>query len=173
MSEKIDLWDDFDLGEETFEENKAVEIIRQQAKLLEKKTQGYVKASFKKIDYKTSTKEVLSKITEVISGVPSIEMPDSDLQDKKDVRDWYANVKYKFEIYSDTYHFRVFTLNNREMFPISMNLDEGIKEEFLNLNVEKINSNDELRSVLTSIFSSTKLKKIITRLVNQAKNSNA
>lgn len=168
MKDYPNLWDGLDLTPETFEENKAVEIIRQQARLLEKKTGGIVKASFTKVEYRVSAAKALTAVASALSNVGS-EIIDPNIENKKNVNDWYDVEKYKFEIYNQTYHFRVFTLLNREMFPIGLDVDEGIKNELLNPDFEKIKSNDELIEILGSVFSSNKIKTIITRLIGQSK----
>lgn len=168
MKDYPNLWDGLDLTPETFEENKAVEIIRQQARLLEKKTGGIVKASFTKVEYKVPASKAITVVASVLSNMGN-EVIDPNIENKKNVNEWYDVVKYKFEIYNHTYHFRVFTLLNREMFPISLDVDEGIKNELINPEFEKIKSNNELIEILGNIFSSNKLKTIITRLIGQSK----
>lgn len=45
-----DLWGDLSIEETKFDESKAIELLREQARLLDKKTNGKVKATFSKID---------------------------------------------------------------------------------------------------------------------------
>ena len=103
------------------------------------------------------------------------EIVESELEGKKDLNSIYSFVKYKFEIFNDTYRFRIFILNYRPVFPIEIDVDEGIKDELNLSSTHRINSDDELRELVTAIFSSTKVQMIIKRMYaqnNKSKNTN-
>ena len=163
-----DLWGELniDKNEKEFEDSHAIELLRDQARLLEKKTNGCVKATFSKINYKPSTHEILSQsLVSIAGGGTKEEIIDTELSGKKDLNEIYLFKKYKFEIFNDTYRFRVFILNYRPVFPLELEPDEGIKDELNLSTTERINSDDELCNLVSSLFSSKKLKMIISRMI--------
>lgn len=153
------------------EDNSAVDILQEQARLIGKKSNGIIKGSFAKIEYTQNfggAKKALSTIADVMSAmqVTETEVVEEELKNKSDINNLYKYVSYRFEIYNDTYRFRVLTLRNREVFPIELTIDEGIEKE-LNLNNPiKIESNSQLEEIFTSIFSSMKLKQIMTKMMD-------
>lgn len=161
-----DLWPNFSFEE--MEENKAVDILREQARALEKKTNKKVNATFSKIEYKENANAITSQIGKMIASISSPERDeilDEELKEKRDVNEFYKTTKYKFEIYNDTYRFRVFVLYNRMVFPINLDVDEGIKSELQDDISAEIKSNAELQNLLASIFSSQKLRTVITQMM--------
>ncbi|WP_019680598.1 hypothetical protein [Ruminococcus flavefaciens] len=169
-----DLWGNIDLEDNGVSDSNAIEILREQARLLDKKTNGIIKATFSKIDYKKTTPEIISQTLLALSETKE-EIVESELEGKKDLNSIYSFVKYKFEIFNDTYRFRIFILNYRPVFPIEIDVDEGIKDELNLSSTHRINSDDELRELVTAIFSSTKVQMIIKRMYaqnNKAKNTN-
>lgn len=168
-----DLWPDFSCVE--IEENKSINILRTQARLLEKKTSGKVKATFSKIQYKIDNQpnsgrlaEALISMTSVV-GEKKVEIQDDELAGKTDVNELYNFQPYKFEIYNEQYRFRVFVLRNRMMFPIQLDVDEGIRSE-LNLPVDiKIQSNSHLTEIVSNIFASHKLGTIVSQMMAENK----
>lgn len=163
-----DFWPDFSV-QVPCEKNNAVLILREQARLLERKTNKCVKATFSKIEYgDTALRSSLTTFGKALASMslPSEEILENELSNKIDANTLYTPVKYKFEIYNSKYHFRVFELINSSEFPISLKIDEGISNE---LNIEtkvEIHSNAELENIVKSIFSSQKLKTIISRMMN-------
>lgn len=168
-----DLWPDFSLVER--EENQSIEILRAQARLLEKKTSGKVKATFSKISYKTDSlstsgllAEALVSMTSMV-GEKKVEVLDDELAGKTDANELYNFQLYKFEIYNEQYRFRVFVLKNRMMFPIQLDVDEGIRSE-LNLPANiKIQSNSHLNEVVSNVFGSHKLGTIVAQMMAENK----
>ena len=164
----VDLWPDFS-HEKKEEESRAVEILRDQAKMLGQKTSGKVKATFSKVTYKSAPVSVLQRLSLAIPNVNPLEEEfEEDLQDKKDFNDLYKRTKYKFEIYNDSYRFRVFTLDNCIFFPISLEIDEGIIEDMALSQKENpftVDSNNELEDLIMSVFSSNKVKTIVNRMM--------
>jgi hypothetical protein len=166
-----DLWPNFSQNE--IEDNKAIDILREQARTLEKKTNGKVKATFSKIEYKgnlASITENAGKIFAPLCLYAQEEILDEELRQKKDFNELYKLSKYKFEIFNDSYRFRLFTLNYREVYPVDLILDEGIRSELTlssscSLNV--IEGNSELENLLMLIFSSNKVKTVIGRMMKE------
>lgn len=157
-----DLWPDF--LSSIVEKNDAIEILREQARLLEKKTDKKVKATFSKIEYKNGT-EQLGRFVQHISESISSEVLEDELNGKKDANDLYRIINYKFEIFNAHYRFRVFTLHYKEFYPFYMTLDEGIKNELAYVSDICIDSNQSLNEILTAIFTSQKMRTIISRMM--------
>ena len=160
-----DLWPEIQLI--TFEENNSVNILREQAKNISKKTEGKIKGTFSKITYK---KNGLTELSKAISALPLSgnlieENDDKELVGKTDANVLYNLERYKFEIYSEEYRFRIFTLDNRPVFPVFINIDEGICEELQFNRREEIASNRELEEMVSSVFNSRKVQTIISRML--------
>lgn len=161
----VDLWPDF--TEDVIEKNNAVDILREQARLLEKKTGKKVKATFSKVLYSSSHESlaILGKAVASIATQTGGEVLEAELSGKQDVNDFYKITNYKFEIFNSSYRFRVFTLHNRTFFPIYITLDEGIKNE-LHFNDDVCIDNDSmLKDIIGSVFSTLKMKTIISKMM--------
>ncbi len=157
-----DLWPDLEQFNDKILDNNAIEILRGQARILSQKTKGKVKATFSKIDSSSNgiADSLIRSISEIRDGIS-----EDELKGKTDANILYNFVRYKFEIYNDTYRFRVFTLNYRSIFPIQIEIDEGIREERGFYPTENINSDEELTKIVSSVFSSLKLQVIIRKLI--------
>lgn len=164
-----DLWPNFSSVE--VEENHSIEILRAQARLLEKKTSGKVKATFSKISYKTDSPSNSGLLAEALVSMASmvgekkVEVLDDELTGKTDANELYNFQPYKFEIYNEQYRFRVFVLRNRMMFPIHLDVDEGIRSELILPTDIKIQSNSDLTEVVSNIFASHKLGTIVAQMM--------
>lgn len=164
-----DLWPDF--SPEALEENQAIEILREQARILEKKTNRKVKATFSKIEYSNSfnnLKEIAQQMQRNLDE--GKELLEEELDGKKDAKEFYKTTEYKFEIYNETYRFRVFVLYNRTIFPIEIEIDEDIRA---NINEYSrrllIDNNAQLKENLSSIFSSKKVMTVIVEMMRDKK----
>lgn len=160
------LWPNF--LTETVEENNSLEILKTQAKQLSKQTKGIVRATFSKINYNSKYSNVLKTLEKFSSEGLSTELSDDDLKDKKDANELYKTAKYKFEIYNENYKFRLFVINYRLEYPITIEIDEDIKNE---LKLEHtpvkgtIDNDNELKELLSNIFNSKKVRTIIVRMI--------
>ena len=161
----VDLWPDF-LADEV-ETNDSVEILREQARLLEKKTNKKVKATFSKVLYSSDLQQfdTVGKAIARLTAQTGGEVLEEELSGKKDVNDLYKIINYKFEIFNASYRFRVFTLHNQIFFPIYITLDEGIKDELHFSDDICIESNAELKEIVSSVFSTQKIKTIISKMM--------
>ena len=164
-----DLWPEIDFDDEIKEESNAIPLLREQARLLEKKTQGKIKATFSKVEYMPGVTSALSVFANAIvaSQPKKEEIIEAELQGKQDINTTFSFTHYKFEIYTNDYRFRIFSLKNRPVFPIEIYIDEGICEE-LNLQFkEEISSNNELEDIIGNIFNSKKVRLILSKLIKQ------
>lgn len=160
-----DLWGTIDAGMH-FEENRAIDILREQAELLARKTKGIVKASFSKVEYNTVTSDLQKTVSRLLSGNTEIE--DVELADRKDFKERYRSTYYKFEIYNSEYKYRIFKLDYRIEFPIFLEIDEDISYECDIPHRIEINSNEQLNDNLELIFGSSKVRTVISRMLQEA-----
>lgn len=160
-----DLWPDLEQFEGEIPENHAIGILREQARLLSKKTNGKIKATFSKIDYTVSTAEILGGALSAFADGNKKEIVEDEMKDKKDANDLYNFVNYKFEIYDETYKFRIFTLKYRSIYPIQIEIDDGIRKEKALNSPQNIRNDEDLIKIVSSVFSSSKLQMIIKRIM--------
>ena len=86
------------------EHNDSIQILRDQARAIKSETNGVVRATFSKMNYKIDPTSVLQSLSQVVSGASSPldeDVLEEELADKKDVNDLYMITKYKFELYND------------------------------------------------------------------------
>ena len=164
------LWPNF--SEQSIEQNDSIQILRAQAKDVKDKTNGIVKATFSKMEYRPGPTNKLAGVGQMLSAFSSPtyeEILDKELESKVDVNILYKNIDYKFELYNDEYRFRLFVLHYREMFPVSLKVDGGILEDVPYDNEAPISSNDELESILREIFSSKIVRSVVVKMLQKGK----
>ncbi len=158
----------------TIEENMAIDMLQEQARLVESKSRGLIHGSFRKVEYikgVVSTLQGVAGALDIIRNGDDTEVIDEDIKDKKDINSLYSYETYKFEVYNDTYRFRVFTLQNRIIFPIEIMIDEGICEE---LNYDRkmpIGSNAQLKEIISTVFQSSKMRIILSKMMKYKENN--
>ena len=100
-----DLWGTIQLEEEKFSDSKAIEILREQARLLDKKTNGMIKATFSKVEYKKSTSEVIGQTLLSFAGTKEEIKPDKlkvcVLRDLETGDILYSKYEYAFYLMSN------------------------------------------------------------------------
>ena len=164
-----DLWPNFD--EIVLEKNNSLEILRAQAKALEKKTDGKVKATFSRTQYKKENVnpfgEIVSSLSDTFVRYENIEIFESDLENKSDANSYFNKTEYKFEIYNDEFRFRVFKVVYNILYPISLVIDEGIVKEISSnmVNTQPVHSDSDLETLLEKIFNTKKLITIISNIM--------
>ena len=161
------LWPDF--SNETDEKNETLEIIREQAKLLQGLTKGKVKASFSKIEYKYDAQSVTDNLSNIVYSIKEQmceEIPDLELAGKENANRLFTTQLYRFEIYNNTYRFRVFRLAYSQIYPITFFIDEGIAEEIKTNREQEVQNNTEVRNLLSQILRSRKLVSLIYQLMS-------
>lgn len=154
-----------------FEENRALDILDEQVTAINNKTNGRIKGLVTEIKYTdnipglTSAMNTFVKLLSV-SNIQRQEVLEEELDSKVDINHLYQTTPYKFEIFSDSFRFRILVLINRTDFPIQITLDEGISQE---LKIDKhklIESNSQFEEVLSSILGSSKMRSILNRMLN-------
>lgn len=160
------LWPKF--GEDSVEENNSIPLLRAQARAIKNETNGIVSATFSKIQYKSGPTASIVSLGQMVSSMSSPfyeETLDDELMNKKDINDLYEITKYKFELFNNDYRFRLFVLNYSVFFPISLDVDSGILGDIQYINNSPIFSNNELEDTLRSIFSSNKVRTVISKML--------
>lgn len=162
------LWPNFE--EPIVEKNNTLEILRAQARAIKTQTKGAICATFSKMNYKagpTNGIKVMDTLLQAMSSPEYEEVLEDDLKDKKDINILYKNAKYKFEIFNNEYRFRLFIVHYREMFPVTIDVDEGILPDIEYKNLSPVLSNSELESIIKDIFRSNKVYSVVSRMLQK------
>ena len=156
----------------SIEENNSIGILRDQARAIKSITNGIVNATFSKINYKPGPANALKAIGQFVNTLTGSyeEVLDEDLKDKEDINALFLVNKYKFELFNSNYRFRLFVFNYSELFPVSLVVDEGILDDINYTNGAPISNNTELKSHLKEILSSSKVRTVISKML-QSENS--
>lgn len=160
------LWPDF--KEIPIEKNETISILREQAKAIKAATGNKICGTFSKMSYKAVPVDSVGIIGEMITSLSlpyREELLDAELANKKDANALYNKEKYKFEIYNEEYRFRLFVVNYCELFPITLEVDNGILNEIKYSNNTAINSNDELKHIIRDIFACKKVNTVISKMI--------
>lgn len=169
-----DLWPDFDVVEQDEnEENNALKILREQARFLGKKSGNKVKATFSKIYYREVSSGFSSTLNAIVAisaaSKPKVEeVLEEDLTGKTNVSDVLKEQPYKFEIYNEKYRFRLFVYTYSPIYPNKISIDENIAEEIEQNQETTVESDRELTNLLTSIYSTQRVKRIIRMMLLDA-----
>lgn len=165
MDNKLDLWGNVE--ENGGSTNFVLSLIQEQASLLSSKTNGKVKADFSSIKYQYQESS-MEHFTNILKSYNDL-FPKSnyvEIDERKNLENasnLYKQEKFKFEIYSEKYKYRIFTLEYQSVFPIKLEVEYGILD---NKAVTKdVYSIDELKSLLVSIFTSNKVRFIIQKMM--------
>lgn len=112
-----------------------------------------------------------------MSKVTKVAKQESQLDQRLDANKLYQTKKYVFEIINETYRFELFRIEIGPLFPIIMNIDEGVYKDIQQLlsNFKKpaelshsitIDSQQNLEIAFYTIQKSKKLKYIVMELEN-------
>lgn len=172
--EDTNLWDipSADTFEDTTDNIKG--ILKRQAEYLKNGTNGKVKAKFNKIV------DLKSGLSSVIAALSWSKTEDDEINNLQNANELYSSQRYGFEIYNDSFKFRIFEMNLSPLYPVSIYLDEGVLEDsgatLLGMSIQsgkyanefKVTSDNELKECLQIVFSSKKVKYILYRLQQMA-----
>lgn len=145
-------------------------IMKDQASYLKEKTHGNVRLKFMQIKNVYSTAATYSLMT--ANKISQYFDNGQNTERLKDANELYDSKSFGCEIYNDTYRFRLFEMDLRPLYPIFINIDEGIvediekyylSEEFIS-NTIQIDSDEDYIKLLKLIFGSRKLAFILDRL---------
>lgn len=161
-----------------------VPYFNEQAKLLSQASDGKVKGIFSQtseINITLSpTLEALSAMSKVFQDVASASALDQTPKvDLLNADDLYKKNSYCFEIRSDRYRFRVFTIEFDPSYPAAMTIDQGVSNDLAKIydrykfeeaepcNIT-IQDDEDLDRVFNQLLKSEKLIYICNRLMNEA-----
>lgn len=161
-----------------------IPYFNKQTKMLSEASGGKVKGLFSRtfdvnrtlvpaLDLAESASTVVSRI---ISGSTVHFTPESDL---KDAGDLYKKNDYCFEIRTDGYRFRLFTIVFDPSYPAVMTIDRGVCNDLAKTSDRykfgeadscniTIQDDEDLDSVFNQLLKSEKLVYICNRLMNEA-----
>lgn len=161
-----------------------VPYFNEQAKMLSEASESKVNGVFSRtFDVNRSLSPVLdlaesaSTIVSKISDASVIyRTPESSLEDASKL---YNNIDYCFEIRSERYRFRVFTIVFGPQYPAVMTVDQGVYRDLAKNNNRykyeesepcniTINDDDDLENVFAQLLRSEKLIYICNRLMNES-----
>lgn len=161
-----------------------VPYFNEQAKLLSKASDGKVKGFFSQTSdvnrTLSPTLEALGAMSKVLQDVASAsavnQTPKVDLLNANDL---YKKNSYCFEIRSDRYRFRVFTIEFDPSYPAVMAVDRGVCNDLARIydrykfeEAEScditIKDDEDLDRVFNQLLKSEKLVYICNRLMNEA-----
>ncbi len=153
-----------------------------QAELLSEATEGKIAGVFAKtreVNKQISTSIDLTAPMLALADAPYLHRtPQLDLRDANAV---YVKQDYCFEIRSDTYRFRLFTLVFGPLYPATLHVDAGVCEDLAKLNGRfsvaedgeafpiSIEDDDDLDGIFRLLLKSRKLNYICNRLMAEAK----
>ena len=159
-----DLWPDnlFD-SDIKIEESNAVELLREQAKKIKEKSKGAVCASVTKIENPILLNGMEALVTATAKAISKVAGED-ELKDKKSIAGIYTPTSYKFELYNETYKFRLLEIVDRRLFPVTIASDEDVENETnLPMPVDAKN-NKEVEDVIRQILASKKVRSVIQKM---------
>ena len=148
--------------------NDVIPMLRSEARSLEKKTGGKVKATFSKIEYgRNGITQMLDTASTISRAMSSYGNEIDENANKIDANDLFIRQDYKFEIYSQSYRFRVFTLHYNEFYPFGMTLNENLLKDtgFSRSDIE-IESRNALDEVIENLFCCKRLVDTIERMMS-------
>lgn len=161
-----------------------VPYFNEQAKLLSQASDGKVKGLFSQtseINITLSpTLEALSAMSKVFQDVASASALDQTPKvDLINADDLYKKNSYCFEIRSDRYRFRVFTIEFDPSYPAVMSIDRGVCNDLEKIHDRykfkeaepcnvTIQDDEDLDRVFNQLLKSEKLVYICNRLMNEA-----
>lgn len=171
--EQLDLWGN--INDDTQNSAEILTLLEQQASLLTNKTNGKVTATFERIKYRyvSSDESRLLGMYKLIGSMSSAFVGEKrekeeilENEDLENAASLYNEYKYKFEISSSKYRYRIFTLCYTPVFPVSFEVEYGILED--KVKIIEINSLEDAQDELFKIFNSRKVKYIIQEMLKSS-----
>ena len=163
------------------EVNMSFDLIREAIDELETNTKHRIKGSLSKIEYtKTGYRVAINSLQGLFNlsqglfkdvsaeSVEShnVEKIDENFEGKEDINDFHELELYKFEIYTEKYHFRIFQVVNSIAFPVRIVVDEGIANELqMKSPGYEITSNTEMKNFLQKILGTNKVRNVVNQLL--------
>lgn len=178
------FWGFEESGQTAFQETSGIfDIMNRQCDELAQYTKGYVFGIFdviKKDESLAKTAGVLASIMSSISWMPdtSESIGEMSTKDKIDADTMYWQKRFAFEICTEKYRFRVFSMLITPVFPVTITINEGVCKNIAN-KLEKmvrpvkadntfiIDDEDVFCGVLKEILSDRKVHYIVRELTKR------
>ena len=162
-------------------------ILRTQSISLKEQTNDVIKGRFKPIKIITVStnpyKNMVDSIASISEALKPYKIEKREVLDEfenenlADANALYCKLRYGYEIYTSRYKFRIFELTLDPVYPILVNVDEGIIDDCIcdlslyfqlsETNAIEINSDEEFIELLSIILKSKKLRFIINNLIQK------
>lgn len=164
-------------------------IMEQQCRYLFDYTNGCVFAAFDEIKTEGSiiaTAKTMANAFRILSGKMELQetIAESSTKNLIDANNMYFDKRYGFEICTEEYRFRVFELRMTPIYPVEINIDEGICKNIRNtldrvaIPMEKVNyfrigDEEAFCNVLQAILQDKKVRYIVGELQKRVQERNA
>lgn len=179
------LWGTDSFSEELLKSTDNIRtIMDRQIKNLSDYTQGKVFATFDVLIKRGTSINVLKAYAKAISGLNNLSGVQESVGNLSgegliDATDIYSEKIYGFEIYTDSYKYRLFTMEMTPVYPVTMMIEEGvfghIRNELIRMGVhlDKNNSaviSDEetFTNILRLVLQDKKVRYIVSELKKRA-----
>lgn len=166
------LWDDALDNNELTTTDRVVELMGDCAKSLGKRTNGKVRGRFIRAKQLAGAGVAVAEMSKILAAFP---VEDDDLSDANDL---YSSKRYAFDIISDTYRFRLFSVLLRPVYPIDLAFDEGVLKEMgedsfcpqygsKGTGTVRVCGDDDLMTAFTNAVSTRKVRYLLRRLCEE------
>lgn len=175
-----------DLLKETVEKtDNIITIMEEQRQFLSEATQNKVSAVFDVVDKKNELIEsILKPILDVTASkcgtFPVLrdkeKVGEISIEDRFDASGMFYRKHYAFELYTNTYRYRLFDLMLTPSYPIEITIDDGISDDIgkyldkykVSKSCYNINSEEDFRNVLKYILQNRRVKYIIRQMMERS-----
>ena len=173
MSNSEIPWDELFEGEIEHSTSNIAEIMQEYCDSIEKSSGGTVRARYDELRMATSVAGgTLFNAASVL--LPHEEFYQANALSQRNINELYEPNTHVFDIFNDTYQFRLCDLTYGSMYPAEIEMDEGVQDEIseaLNSEFELrepcfyiLNSDDDLRSCFRLMVMSRKVRSILLQL---------
>lgn len=173
-------------NDEPVSTDRIIEIMNKQCRYLYEYTQGKVFAIFDVVKREGALFSVIKKMSEVsnsVSGSVQEKVGEKFSNELVDASDIYYEKEYGFEIYTDTYRYRLFSLNMASIYPVTMKIEEvvygHIENELRLIGIKSdkeknivIDDEESFCDVLKLLLQDKKVRYIISELKKRALSEN-
>lgn len=172
MSNSDIPWDELFEGEIAYSTSNIADIMQGYCDSNEESSGGMVHARFDRL--KMTTKVTGGGVFYSTSALlPHEERFQANALSQKDINELYEPDTHVFDIFNDTYQFRLCDLNYGATYPIEIGMDEGVQDEVsktLDVDFERrdpsiytLNNDDDLRHCFKFMVMSRKVRSILLR----------
>lgn len=174
MNSKKSLWS-IPYGDESNDLTSNVKsLMLEQCHYLEEETSGVVKARFERMKSFEALKGALVAVSHFGSS-----LPDLDGAQRTDANELYSKPLYGFEIYTDSYKFKIMEVTLSPMYPIKIRFDGGVLEDTRDSFPSTVqcvddgssflvSDDDELMDCFAAVVAGKKVRYILMRMIKQA-----